>query len=117
LLRSTGRLLYLTGLLRLNTRLPVQPPVLVEALATHVDVAADSIATSQQAWMALAQMLNTAAKLVTDLEVKHLSLVNAIMLLVFSPWLSETSRCSTDVFLLCTAHRDWSYNTLQTWSS
>ena len=58
------------GLLKLNARLPVAPRSLVEALALHLDVADDSRSSAQQAWSVLAQMLNTAAKHVVDLEVK-----------------------------------------------
>ncbi len=60
----------LAGLLGLNARTPVAPTSLMEALALHLDVADDSRSSAQQAWSVLAQMLNTAAKLVGDLEVK-----------------------------------------------
>ena len=60
----------LAGLLGLNARLPVASSSLMEALALHLDVADHSRSSAQQAWSVLAQMLNTAAKLVVDLEVK-----------------------------------------------
>ena len=58
----------LAGLLGLNARLPVAPTVLVEALASHLDVT-DVSPSAPQAWMHLAQMLPPAAKLVVELEV------------------------------------------------
>ncbi|DBB18902.1 TPA: hypothetical protein ACH3X3_000484 [Trebouxia sp. C0006] len=58
----------LQGLLKLNARLPVAPTSLMEALALHLDVADDSRSSAQQAWSVLAQILDTAAKLVVDLE-------------------------------------------------
>ncbi|DBA75933.1 TPA: hypothetical protein ACH3X2_008992 [Trebouxia sp. C0005] len=58
----------LQGLLKLNARLPIAATSLIEALALHLDVADDSSSSAQQAWTVLAQMLNTAAKLVVDLE-------------------------------------------------
>ena len=66
-----SRLNGLAGLLKLNARLPVAPTSLMEALAMHLDVADDSRSSAQQAWSVLAQILDTAAKLVVDLEVKH----------------------------------------------
>ncbi len=60
----------LAGLLGLNARLPVPPTSLIKALALHLDIADDSRSSAQQAWSGLAQMLNTAAKLVVDHEVK-----------------------------------------------
>ncbi len=60
----------LAGLLGLNARLPVAPTSLTEALVLHLDVADDNRSSAQQAWSVLAQMLNSAAKLVVDLEVK-----------------------------------------------
>ncbi len=65
-----SRLNGLAGLLKLNARLPVAPTNLMEALALHLDVANDSRSPAQQAWSVLAQILDTAAKLVVDLEVK-----------------------------------------------
>lgn len=65
-----SRLNGLAGLLKLNARLPIAATSLIEALALHLDVADDSSSSAQQAWTVLAQMLNTAAKLVVDLEVK-----------------------------------------------
>ncbi len=65
-----SRLNGLAGLLKLNARLPVAPTSLTEGLALHLDVADDSRSSAQQAWSVLAQILDTAAKLVVDLEVK-----------------------------------------------
>ena len=55
----------LAGLLGLNVRLPVSPTVLVEALASHLDVT-DNSPSAPQAWVHLAQVLSPAAKLVVE---------------------------------------------------
>ena len=58
----------LAGLLGLNARLPVSSTVLVEGLASHLDVT-DNSPSAPQAWTHLAQVLIPAAKLVVELEV------------------------------------------------
>ena len=68
ILGSPEMIALLAGLLGLNARLPVAPHVLVEALASHLDVKDDS-PSAPQAWMHLAQVVSPAAKLVVELEV------------------------------------------------
>ena len=58
------------GLLALHSRLPVSPACLLEAAALHLDVADEHSPSAVQAWTALAQTLNDAAKRLSDLQVR-----------------------------------------------
>ncbi|KAL3140399.1 hypothetical protein ABBQ38_004659 [Trebouxia sp. C0009 RCD-2024] len=58
------------GLLGLHSRLPVNPSCLLEAAALHLDAADEHSASAVQAWTALAQTLNDAAKRLSDLQAK-----------------------------------------------